>query len=585
MRYFKEVVSALLLTATLSMQGPCLASVALQQEEADQQAMLARQALQSLQSDCWASFITRSPELATFAGCEGEHGRWTDYSADAFAQASCDLASFRKRLSAIDRSFLAKPHQLQYDILQWMLDMEASSEAFFFKYLCLDQMNGFHLTIPMVLQIAALPGDAGYEALISRMRGVPLLVDQHIALLQEGIKQGIVPPKIVMRTVPEQILGQLTSDPKKSGFYQAFLNTENAQMQQEALSAIKECVYPAFEKLHRFTAEEYIPACRETIGMWQLPGGRAAYAHLVKQETTTHLTPQEIHQIGLAEVVRIQADMESVMQACGFDGTTHAFAQQLESHPDSYYATKEELLQGYRDLLATIEKGLPKLFNRFPSLPCSVVAVPEYAEASSIMAYYYPGSIETGRPGQFFVNTYELKDNPKWQMESLALHEALPGHHFQITLAQQANLPMIQKNSCTTAFVEGWGLYAESLGKELSLYQHPHSYFGRLCHEMLRALRLVVDTGIHDQGWSRDQAIAYYKRYLPVSDSEIVNEIDRYIVMPAQALAYKIGEITINGWRKRAQEKPGFDLRTFHDDLLQLGGCLPLEVANSYFAD
>lgn len=579
MRYLKGVVSAFLLASSFCIQAQEVASVqVIQQTDA-------LQLLYNLQDDYWNYTIANVPELATFAGCQGEHGKWTDFSVEAIEQRRHDSAVFCERLKEIDRSALAKDYQLQYDILKWLIDIGNEGAFFPYEYLAIDQLNGINLSIPMLLQIVADPTTKGYETLIQRMEGVPRLIDQQIALLAEGVKSGVVAPKIVMRTVPDQILAQISGTPEQSEFYRAFIDIDDDDLKNKALQVIIDKIYPAYQKFHDFIVRKYIPACRETTGYCDLPNGKAAYAFLVKMHTTTNLTPLEIHQIGLAEVDRIHTEMKQILRDVSFEGSIHEFADHLKQDPSSYFNTKEELLQGYRDLLSIIEGNLPQLFNTMPTLVCEVVPIPEYSEASSIAAYYYPGSVETGRPGRFFANTHNLKEHPKWMMESLALHEALPGHHFQISLAQLADIPIIQKHSWTTAFVEGWGLYSESLGKELGLYKTPSDCFGRLVNEMLRALRLVVDTGLHDQAWSRQQAIDFYKQYLPIDEHEIINEIDRYIVMPAQALSYKIGELSLLSLRTKMQEKEGasFDIRTFHDKLLQLGGCLPLNVLEAYF--
>lgn len=545
----------------------------------------ALQELRSFQRDYWEHMLRESPELATFVGCPGEHGKWTDFSEEAFERRKAAQKSFYLRLKRITKAELPKEFQIQYDIVKWLCEIDLEAQNYPYQYLAMDQLNGIHLAVPMLLQVLTQPTHEGYEALIQRIKGVPALVDQHIELMKRGIKAGIVAPKIVMRSIPNQIAMQIEVSPADSVFFQPFLSLEDKSLQIQALQLIQNDLYPAFEKLHSFVVHDYIPACRETVGFCDLPNGRAAYAHLVKMHTTTELTPQEIHAIGLAEVNRVWQEMLQVVEEVGFHGSVHEFAQHLKQNASSYYTTKAALLQGFRDLLTTIECNLHKLFKTIPTLPCEVVAVPEYAEASSIVAYYYPGSVETGRPGQFFANTYNLLDHPKWMMESLTLHEALPGHHFQISLAQVADIPFVQKHSWTTAFVEGWGLYSESLGRELGLYQNPYSYFGRLVNEMMRALRLVVDTGLHELSWTRQQAIDYFKAYLPVGEREIINEIDRYIVMPGQALSYKIGELKLLSIRAKVAEKEGdaFDIRDFHDTLLQLGGCLPLKVLEDYF--
>jgi len=311
-----------------------------------------------------------------------------------------------------------------------------------------------------------------------------------------------------------------------------------------------------------------------------VPQGREWYAYRVRFETTTDMAPDAIHELGLSEVKRIRGEMERIKAQTGFTGTLEEFFTFLRSDPRFYYNTREELLVAYRDIAKRIDPELTRVFGRIPRLPYGVIPIPEYSEKTNTTAYYSPGSPESNRPGYYFVNLYDLKSRPKWEMEALSLHEAVPGHHFQIALAQELDeLPQFRRNGSFTAFVEGWGLYAESLGPELGMYSDPYSKFGQLTYEMWRAVRLVVDTGMHAKGWTRQQAIDYFvaNSSKPLHDIEV--EIDRYLVWPGQALAYKLGELKIKELRAHAQRELGdaFDLRAFHDQLLGAGP-LPLSV-------
>jgi uncharacterized protein (DUF885 family) len=486
-------------------------------------------------------------------------------------------------LHQIDFSQLSEQQKMQYDTLEWRLSTEKERQGSPLQYFAIDHQDGFHLNIPILLQIVTEENQAGYRRLLKRMEGVPQVIDQYIELLRQGICTGYVPPRTVMESVPDQILSQITMEPEKSEFFQAF-EQQDELLKKTATIIILDKIYPAYQKLYDFIVQEYIPQARETIAFSDLPHGDALYAQLIKEHTTTTLTPLQIHDLGLVEVKRIRDEMFQTMREAHFDGPMRDFTAYLKDNANFYYTGKEDLLLGYRDILDKIKDKMPLLFKVMPSLDCLVEAVPAYAEASSPMAYYFPGSVETGRAGRFFVNTHSVKDHPKWGMEALVLHEALPGHHYQLTFSQLINLPEWQKHTFSTAFVEGWGLYSESLGKELGFYQDPYSYFGRLTYEMLRAARLVVDTGIHQFGWTRDQAIAYFKDNLPLSDHEIISEIDRYIAIPGQALAYKVGELQIKSWRSKAEKKEGanFDLRAFHEKVLKLGSYVPLDVIDHY---
>jgi uncharacterized protein (DUF885 family) len=355
---------------------------------------------------------------------------------------------------------------------------------------------------------------------------------------------------------------------------------DRERLQGCALAAITNVVYPRFRKLHRFLTEEYLPKARESIDCTDLPDGEAWYAFRVRRMTTTSLSPREIHDLGRAEVARIRAEMEQIIAQTGFEGSFLEFLVFLRTDPQFYYENARELLAGYRDIAKRVDLELPRFFGRLPRLPYGVMPIPSYAEKSQTTAYYQPGASAFGRPGVFYANTYEIRTRPKYEMEALTLHEAVPGHHLQIALAQELEgVPDFQRHSETTAFVEGWALYSEKLGEEMGFYRDPYSKFGQLTYEMWRAIRLVVDTGMHALGWSREQAIEYFKANAGKSEHDITVEIDRYIVWPGQALAYKVGELKIRELRALAEKELGdrFDLREFHDTVLGRGA-LPLDL-------
>jgi uncharacterized protein (DUF885 family) len=348
----------------------------------------------------------------------------------------------------------------------------------------------------------------------------------------------------------------------------------------EATQALHEKVVPAFTKLHAFMTQTYLPAARESIGMSELPDGPAWYAYEARVETTTDLTPAQIHEIGLAEVKRIRGEMDAVIAQTGFKGNLAEFAKYIRSDPRFFYTNKDDLLNAYRVQAKLVDPELSRLFGKLPRLQYGVMAIPAYSEKSQTSAYYQPGSPEIGRPGYFNVNTYALNMRPKWEMEVLAFHESVPGHHLQISLAQEMDdMPEFRKHAGYTAFVEGWALYSEGLGSELGFYQDPYSKFGQLNFEVWRAIRLVVDTGLHSLHWTRQQAIDYFRENSAKTDQDITVEVDRYIVWPGQALAYKIGQLKIKELRAYAAQELGqkFDLREFHDHVLD-GGARPLDV-------
>jgi prolyl oligopeptidase len=339
-------------------------------------------------------------------------------------------------------------------------------------------------------------------------------------------------------------------------------------------------VLPAWRLLHRFLTERYVPGARESIGLSAVPDGEAWYAFAVRQYTTTEIPASEIHALGLREVARIRRAMDSVITATGFTGGFGDFIQFLRTDPRFYFTDTASLLREYRDIAKRIDPGLIRLFGRLPRMPYGVIAVPAYAERDVTTAYYMPGSPEAGRPGYFYANTYDLKARPKWEMEALTVHEAVPGHHLQIALAQELeNVPEFRKHLGFTAFVEGWGLYAESLGSDLGLYTDPYSRFGALTYDMWRAVRLVVDTGLHSMGWSRQQAIEFFAANSSKPLHDITVEVDRYISWPGQALAYKIGQLKILELRDRAKArlKDKFSERAFHNVVLKVGA-VPLDM-------
>jgi uncharacterized protein (DUF885 family) len=386
----------------------------------------------------------------------------------------------------------------------------------------------------------------------------------------------------------------MVDDPQKSTFLKAFAEfpsgipePEQARLKKEAATALKEKVVPAYGKLHEFLIAKYIPGARESIAMGDLPDGKAWYAYNVRTRTTTSLTPQQIHELGLSEVKRIRAEMDKVIQQSGFKGDFNAFLKFLRTDPQFYYTSADELVRGYRDICKRADPELARLFGKLPRLPYGIIVVPSYAEKSQTTAYYEPGAPEIGRPGYYFVNTYALNTRPKWEMEALSLHEAVPGHHLQIALAQEMEgAPEFRKHGGYTAFVEGWGLYAESLGTEMGFYKDPYMKFGQLTYEMWRAVRLVVDTGMHSLGWSRQQAIDFFLANASKNEHDITVEVDRYIVWPGQALAYKIGELKIKELRSHASKELGekFNIREFHDQVLD-NGALPLDILEKRIKD
>jgi uncharacterized protein (DUF885 family) len=527
------------------------------------------------------------PEMATFTGHPGQDHRWTDLSLPAVERRRRELEIPVRALATIDRSRLPPADQLDHDVFKREAEEALEGRRFPSELMPLSQMNGVQQDVAQMLAMMPAAAAAHYENILARLEAVPTLVDQTIALMKEGLAAGLTPPRVTLRDVPQQLRNQLVDDPAQSPLLRAFARfpeslpaAECERLRARAAAAYAGHVRPAYRRLYEFLVNEYVPGAREPIAMRALPDGESWYAWSTRQYTTTARSPDEIHAIGLAEVDRIRAAMVGAIVATGFAGTFHEFVRFLRTDPRFYFEDADALLGAYRDICKRADPELVRLFGRLPRLPYGVKPVPAYAEKSQTTAYYEPGSPAAGRPGYFFANTYDLPSRPIWEMEALALHEAVPGHHLQIALAQEMeDVPEFRRHGRFTAFVEGWGLYAEGLGAEMGFYTDPYALFGRLSYEMWRAIRLVVDTGMHWRGWSRQQAIDYFKDNSGKAEHDIIVEVDRYIVWPGQALAYKIGEMKIKELRARAacEVGPAFDLRAFHD--LVLGaGALPLDV-------
>lgn len=542
----------------------------------------------------WATQMRGAPELATYIGYPGLDDRLNDLSPESRALGRRISREVLAALSSIDRSRLTPAEQVHYDLALWQTERGMEAERFPMEYLQISQLAGIQQGKVMLLASMPARSVRDYENRLARLRAFPTAVDQTIALLRQGLEAGITPPKVTLRDVPGQVDNLLTSDPLKSPFLASFEEipetipaADRERLRNEAAWIFESEVAPALRKLRAFLTDTYVPGARETIAMSDLPDGKAWYTFLLRIYTTTELTPEQIHQIGLSEVRRIRKEMDELIASTGFAGSFEEFCNFLRTDPRFFHDKPEDMLAGYRDIAKRIDPELIRLFGRLPRLPYGVTAMPDHHSKSQTKAYYANGSLTAGRPGWFTVNTYDLKSRPKWEMEALTLHEAVPGHHLQYALVEELeNLPDWRKWDVYPAFSEGWGLYAESLGSELGLYKDPYSKFGQLTYEMWRAIRLVVDTGLHTRGWTRQQAIDYAKANSARTEHEIVVEIDRYIVGPAGAVVYKIGELKIKELRAYAEKElgPKLDLRAFHDHLLSKGQ-LPLDLLEKSVKD
>ena len=534
--------------------------------------------------------MLESPGFATYKGDPRGQDRLGDLSPAGIErrqQGERDALAF---LDSIDRNALSELQRDNYDLLRDNLQREVGSQRFPTHFMQMTQMSGPQQNLARLMAMMPNAKPEQLENQIARMEALPKYVDESIALLSAGMNKGVTPPAITLRDVPQQIRSQLVDDASKSPLLKGFVDIpatvdplQADSLRKRAEQVYREQVVPAYEKLLEFTENQYLPGARQTIAARDLPDGEAWYQNNVALMTTTDLTPQQIHDIGLREVKRIRGEMDAVIESTGFAGSFEDFLYFLRTDPQFYHTTAEGLMREYRDIAKRADPELTKLFGILPRTPYGVIEVPDYAAKSTTTAYYQPGSLKAGRPGYYFANTYALDTRPRWEMEALSLHEAVPGHHLQIAIQQELEgLPWFRQTPSYTAFVEGWGLYSESLGEEMGFYKDPYSRFGQLTYEMWRAIRLVVDTGMHYLGWSRQQAIDFFKENAGKSEHDIVVEVDRYIVWPGQALAYKIGELKIKELRAYAEEQLGdqFDIRAFHDEVLGRGA-IPLSVLDA----
>ena len=545
----------------------------------------------------WARWMVLSPEVATSVGFPGQNDRWTDDSVAGIRARDGQLQESAREFGRIDPKRLGPRERLNHRLYDRLLRLAVAGRAFgddplpfhfglpHNLWTPVHQMDGLHVTAGQLIPLQPRRTRADLEAVVARLQALPTAVDQNLALLRDGLRRGYSPPRVAIRGVPAQVEALVPADPTQSPLWEPFAEPaapldaeERARLSGEARTAYLERVRPAFLRLHRYLVDEYLPAARTTIAASELPSGRRAYDHHVRWTTTTELTAEQVHAIGLEEVRRMRLEIDRLVRSTGFTGTLAEFHRFLRTDPKFRHPTPAALVDGYRALTKRIDPELARHFGKLPRLPYGVLPIPEFQAPSVPAAYYVSGSPEEGRPGFFYANTHDLTARPTWRMESLALHEAVPGHHLQTAIAAELeDVPTFRRFSGETAFVEGWGLYAEGLGEELGLYRDPYARFGALDHDIWRSIRLVVDTGMHALGWSRDRAIEFFREHTGMSDLDITVEVDRYIVWPAQALAYKIGQLKFRELRTLAEQALGdrFDERAFHDVALAEGG-IPL---------
>ena len=539
-----------------------------------------------LLEDDWENTLQENPFFASLLGDERFNDQVTSNSVEKFKLDQDYEISFLEKLSQINLSNLTEPQKLNYRLIKTSYEVALDGKNFPNYYMQLNQRGGVQDYYSYADRLN-FSEKQDYLDWFERIKGFNQNIINSLKNNQEGLKNGYTQPKLVSRAVATQIENMLALEIDKHPYFKAFSSAEKVMSEQEA-NALKESVKefivdklnPSYRKLLTFLRNVYIPNSRNSVGLDGVPNGKAWYEYQIKQHTTLSLNADEIHDIGLSEVSRILSEMKKVKETVGFEGDLKAFFEHLRTSDEFYYDTPEELIAAYEAVKEKIDAKLPQMFDIAPKAPYIVKAVEDFRAESAAGASYQSPAPDGSRPGIFYINTFNLKAQPKFLLETLSIHEAAPGHHFQIALQQEIEgLPLFRKFGGYTVFAEGWALYAESLGKELGLFTDPYMWYGRLSDEQLRAMRLVLDTGFHAKGWTRQQGIDYMLANSSMAESDIIAEVERYIAWPGQALSYKLGQFKIQELRDYASKELGdkFDIKAFHTQVL-IDGALPMPI-------
>ena len=546
------------------------------------------QTLTQLLDTVWEFELESSPFLATNVGDPRGQDRLSDDSLEAIQSRADQRARFLEKLNAIPAGKLSEPRQIDRELLRQRLEGQLADFRFQTHLMPINNRGGFHIRFPELPRMMSPRSEVDFANYIARLQDFDRYTNQQIELLRGGIEAGLVQPAIIMRDSLSQVESHIVDDLSESLFLKNIATESKTNLGPESWSKIRvqiesaldSSVIPAYQRFAEFLQSEYLPACRGPVGASAMPMGREFYLDRIRRFTTIQISPEELHQTGLRENARIRTEMELIKQNVEFKGTLDEFLEHLRTEPRFYAKTAEELMQTTALILKRADGRLPELFGHLPRIPYGLREIPAYVAPQTTAAYYWPPATDGTRGGVYYLNTYNLSSRPLYQLEALSLHEAVPGHHLQLAIqAELQDLHPISRESNNTAFIEGWALYSERLGKEIGFYKDPYQDFGRLSMEAWRASRLVVDTGIHWMGWSRQRAIDYMTANTALSPHNIVAEVDRYIGWPGQALAYKTGELAISRLRQEAEKKLGgnFDVRSFHDRVLEAGSIpLPL---------
>ena len=531
----------------------------------------------------WEYVVDQNPTFASLLGYEGYDDKVSSNSISEFYKNRDFEKYVIDVLEKINPESLTEDDQLNYRLLLLSNETDLESRSFPGFYMRLNQRGGVqdYYDLASRLKIESIQD---YRNWFERVKSYSQNVKNSLDINREGLEKGYTQPKHIVRKVTEQIDSMTSKKTEENPYFKSFskLETMNSDEAKELLAEVKEFIedelMPSYKELSTFLKNEYIPKSRDSIGLSGVPDGKAWYEFKARSFTTTNLTPDEIHKLGLREIKRIRKEMEDVIKEVKWDGDFRSFLDFLRTDPQFYYETGEELLAAYRAMAKKIDAYMPTLFNKFPRAPYGVIEIPMETAPYTTTAYY--NSPSAGRPGYFYANLYKPETRPKYEIPVLTVHEAVPGHHHQLSITQELeNVPNFRKYSGFTAFIEGWGLYSEQLGESMGIYDDPYDKFGQLTYDMWRAIRLVVDTGMHYKDWSRDDAINLFLENTAKTQLDIENEVDRYIAWPGQALAYKIGQLKIMELRDKAKESLGedFDIKTFHDHILSFGS-IPLNV-------
>jgi uncharacterized protein (DUF885 family) len=541
----------------------------------------------ALLADEWKNRMINDPLYATQMGVRDYDDRLPQVTPADFQRRNHQYQDYAHRLAAINRTALSVPNRVSYDVFDFEIHHRLALSAYETWRIPLTSDEGFHIEVMRMAVGVVMNTPKDYENYIARLHAIPAYFAQQQANMREGIKAGFTLPSAIMPGIIKVLDGQQYQSPDQTPFFEPFTRmpstmdaARRTQLTGAGRAAIQSDVIPAYQRLRKFFTEEYLPAARQSVGASDLPQGRAYYEALVKFYTNLEVTPEQVHELGVKEVARIRAEMDAIMRQTGFQGDFPAFLQFLRTDPQFYARTPDELLKDASFIAKQIDGLLPGYFGKLPRMPYSVQPVPAELAPNYTGGRYSPAPIGGRTGGEFWVNTYDLPKRPLYSLTSLALHEAVPGHHLQISLGRElTDVPPFRLDFYSHAFGEGWGLYSEKLGEEMGLYKTPYDHFGRLSYEMWRACRLVVDTGMHALGWSRERALKYLADNTALSNQEVRTETDRYIANPGQALAYKMGELKLWELRAKAQHALGerFEVRDFHDAVMA-NGSIPLPV-------